>query len=221
MKKTITILLLTAVCITVFTSCSVGSGLVAELLEELGEEDVLVEPSVDHIIQTPPEPWVDQTAPIEVKTPWLTDFIITTVEGYNQGGQLRHYEELHANIPEAVSTIRIDGAVQELVINGWIGLAKADYVIFGYSIDGGEPVFSSTFQQDPEALLKDSLYKDGADYVSAFSILVPVGDITNTHQITVWYEGHPIGAESDYLVQREYFTFRLNRDPYNDDTACG
>jgi hypothetical protein len=41
MKKTITILLLTAICITVFTSCDFGNGLVAELFGEMNGQHVL------------------------------------------------------------------------------------------------------------------------------------------------------------------------------------
>ena len=47
MKKTITMFLLTALCLTVLTSCDLGNGLVAELLEGLHQVNVDVDPVVD------------------------------------------------------------------------------------------------------------------------------------------------------------------------------
>ncbi|MBQ2807026.1 MAG: hypothetical protein IJF08_08250 [Clostridia bacterium] len=76
MKKTITMLLLTALCITVLTSCDVGNGLVAELIGDLKEQGnhVIVEPSVgleesEIVAIDPIEPWgtveVETTPPVE------------------------------------------------------------------------------------------------------------------------------------------------------------
>lgn len=48
MKKTITILLLTALCMTVLTSCDLGNGLIAELFGEMNGQDVLEEPPVQN-----------------------------------------------------------------------------------------------------------------------------------------------------------------------------
>ncbi len=76
MKKTITMLLLTVLCMTVLTSCDVGNGLVAELIGDLKEmgNQVIVEPSVgleesDIVAINPIEPWgtveVETTPPVE------------------------------------------------------------------------------------------------------------------------------------------------------------
>ena len=95
MKKLITMLLLTALCMTVLTSCDLGNGLVAELFGDLNHEDVLVEDVIlDDIIMTPPEQWgtvepdidwedytYDVTVDIGVAYPdALADFAIHTIE---------------------------------------------------------------------------------------------------------------------------------------------
>ena len=73
MKKIITMLLFTALCLTVLTSCDLGNGLVAELFGDLNREDVLVEDVIlDDVIMTPPEQW----GTVEVETvPTETDMI--------------------------------------------------------------------------------------------------------------------------------------------------
>ena len=95
MKKLITMLLLTALCLTVLTSCDLGNGLVAELFGDLNREDVLVEDVIlDDVILLPPEQWgtvepdidwedytYDVTVDIGVAYPdALADFAIHTIE---------------------------------------------------------------------------------------------------------------------------------------------
>lgn len=104
MKKTIILLLLTALCMTVLTSCDLGNGLVAELFEnnqhqgdhgvELvpgGEEigidtDIMIDidPPVEDIMTTPPyeiETWEDWTYDIAIDPVPDTDalFVINTI----------------------------------------------------------------------------------------------------------------------------------------------
>ena len=103
MKKTIAMLLLTALCMTVLTSCDLGNGLVAELFGDLNQEDVIVEDVIlDDVIFLPPEQWgtveVETTPSVEIET-WeetiqeywsedigvaypdvLADFVIHTIE---------------------------------------------------------------------------------------------------------------------------------------------
>ena len=98
MKKTIAMLLLTALCMTVLTSCDLGNGLVAELFGDLNHEDVVVEDVIlDDVIFLPPEQWgtvepdidwedyedytYDVTVDIGVAYPdVLADFAIHTIE---------------------------------------------------------------------------------------------------------------------------------------------
>lgn len=63
MKKTITMLILTALCMTVLTSCDMGNGLVAELIGDLKEmgNQVIVEPSVGL-----DDPLIEESAEIEI-----------------------------------------------------------------------------------------------------------------------------------------------------------
>ena len=89
MKKTITILLLTALCMTVFTSCDVGNGLVAELFEGIRNEYDYgyVEPPVDvyeseYVAIDPIEPWgtveIQTTPPYEIETEYGTAWNTTS-----------------------------------------------------------------------------------------------------------------------------------------------
>lgn len=81
MKKSITILLLTALCMTVFASCDLGNGLVAELLGEIkdapiGEQiyptDEYIEVETDILIDIepvePPVVEIETTPPYEIGT---------------------------------------------------------------------------------------------------------------------------------------------------------
>ena len=102
MKKTITILLLTAICITVFTSCDLGNGLVAELLGGIRNEYDYgyVEPPVDvyeseYVAIDPIEPWgtveietlppmPETTEEYTVEEYWSEDVIIEPIEPLRQ-----------------------------------------------------------------------------------------------------------------------------------------
>lgn len=69
MKKTLAMLLLSALCMTVLTSCDLGNGLVAELFGELNQEDILVEDA----ILVDPEQWGTvevETVPTETDMNW-------------------------------------------------------------------------------------------------------------------------------------------------------
>ena len=83
MKKTITILLLTAICITVFTSCDLGNGLVAELLGDIkdapvGEhiyptdEYIPIETDIIMDIEPMPPVEIETTPPYEIMTEGYT-----------------------------------------------------------------------------------------------------------------------------------------------------
>ena len=68
MKKTITILLLTALCMTVLTSCDVGNGLVAELMGGINRADEHLYPIEDCIEETE-QLWGTEIPPIEPMPP--------------------------------------------------------------------------------------------------------------------------------------------------------
>ena len=69
MKKILIMFLLTALCLTVLTSCDLGNGLVAELFGELNQEDILAEDA----ILVDPEQWGTvevETVPTETDMNW-------------------------------------------------------------------------------------------------------------------------------------------------------
>ena len=68
MKKTITILLLTALCMTLFTSCDIGNGLVAELLGGGNRADEHLYP-IDDCIEETEQLWETEISPIEPMPP--------------------------------------------------------------------------------------------------------------------------------------------------------
>ena len=93
MKKTIAILLLTALCMTVLSSCDLGNGLVAELFGEMNE-DVLVDPDeeywgdyaeieIDPVLTDMDDVWTptETTPPYEIDTAYDTtaDFSVDDV----------------------------------------------------------------------------------------------------------------------------------------------
>ena len=229
MKKTITILLLTALCMTVLTSCDLGNGLVAELFGNIRDdyeygyvappaEDVYesadVEIDWDTVVLEPPQ--------TEVRSPWVVDYMVNTIDEYGYNGKLRRTQELYSNLPENLELIKTDEGTRTLDINGWIGLADAQYVRFGYSINDNEPVFSEAFQRDPDPLLKEDLADRGADCINSFCINISTRELHHyNNTIRIWYEAYPVGAEQGECVQRELFYFVLEYSPYNDETACG
>ena len=75
MKKTIAILLLTALCMTVLTSCDLGNGLISELLGEIKDETVgeQIYPTDDYIaIETAP-PYEIMTEDYTIDEYWTED----------------------------------------------------------------------------------------------------------------------------------------------------
>ena len=229
MKKTIAMLLLTALCMTVLTSCDLGNGLVAELFGNIRDdyeygyvappaEDVYesadVEIDWDTVVLEPPQ--------TEVRSPWVVDYMVNTIDEYGYNGKLRRTQELYSNLPENLELIKTDEGTRTFDIYGWIGLADAQYVRFGYSINDNEPVFSEAFQRDPDLLLKEDLADRGADCINSFCINISTRELHHyNNTIRIWYEAYPVGAEQGECVQRELFYFVLEYSPYNDETACG
>ena len=115
MKKTIAMLLLTALCMTVLTSCDFGNGLVAELFGNIRDdyeygyvappaEDVYesadVEIDWDTVVLEPPQ--------TEVRSPWVVDYMVNTIDEYGYNGKLRRTQELYSNLPENLELIKTD-----------------------------------------------------------------------------------------------------------------
>ena len=202
MKKTIAMLLLTALCMTVLTSCDFGNGLVAELFGNIRDdyEYGYVAPPAEDVYESADvevnwETAVLETEPTAPRSPWVVDYMVNTIDEYGYNGKLRRTQELYSNLPENLELIKTDEGTRTLDINGWIGLADAQYVRLGYSINDNEPVFSEAFQRDPDPLLKENLADRGADCINSFCINISTRELhyyNNT--IRIWYEAYPAPA---------------------------
>ena len=86
MKKTIIMLLLTALCLTVLTSCDMGNGLVAELLgdfKDIGvQEDIY--PTVDYTYDIGYETEIVVEPDIEIETEIAVDIDIVPPDSYDE-----------------------------------------------------------------------------------------------------------------------------------------
>ncbi len=141
MKKTITILLLTALCMTVFASCDLGNGLVAELLGEINQEHVLVDPPLQN--------WEDEvtlsTSPVDIVPPmnpsidtfveettaeyWSEDE--TFVDEWTEQDTTEIYWETEVPpidpMPSLQGVLTMDGDLSDWHANGWINYWWAHY----------------------------------------------------------------------------------------------
>ena len=197
MKKTIAMLLLTALCMTVLTSCDLGNGLVAELFGDLNHEDVLVEDVIlDDVIMTPPEQWGTievETVPVEPDIDWedytydvtvdigvaypdaLADVVVRMVEcDYPTGTE--YMESVSGDVLGAEVVLRYN-----IVCVSFIGTATlyAGDCTVGYRI-GEECIFDENFwgygtDSEPE-------YRD-------LRIEIPAEQLTDGYnEITLIYE---------------------------------
>ena len=123
MKKTIVMLLLTALCLTVLTSCDFSGGLVAELFGNIRDdyeygyvappaEDVYesadVEIDWDTVVLEPPQ--------TEVRSPWVVGYMVNTIDEYGYNGKLRRTQELYSSLPENLEPIKTDEGTRTLDI---------------------------------------------------------------------------------------------------------
>ena len=155
MKKILIMFLLTALCLTVLTSCDLGNGLIAELFGDLNHEDALVEDVIlDDIIMTPPEQWgtvepdidwedytYDVTVDIGVAYPdVLADFVIHSIACDLPEGT-EYMETVNGNVLETEVGLRYD--VLSVSFIGTATLYAGDCTV-GYRI-GEECIFNESF----------------------------------------------------------------------------
>ena len=232
MKKTITIFLLTALCMTVLTSCDIagglGNGLVSELLEHLVEGYERVDPPLDvdpdyNLVMTDveivtdiliEETWVEETWPVEtwpVDTEWDTvyDSIVET--------------EIETEIP--TEDIMIDPPMlypsDYLTLDGdlsdWNGTFCTPYYFDEYSLDPWvgyveDKGFTVHTTADPEFVYfafdvydPDLLYSDDGLYNGdAFQIQIDLNG---------WC------AETEYFERAIFYSFGLQEDETVDITV--
>ena len=208
MKKTITMFLLTALCLTVLTSCDLGNGLVAELLEGLHQVNVDVDPVVD-VWETDIGAIPIETSPIET-TPVVEIPVVSVVgsntyhvsKNYPNGSNSGNYA---TDLSELSYALLLDGHIVYLEVGGTIGFVGTDSAEFGYSINGEQPIWVEDWQRDPNADLKEEYASLGAEYVTGYMIRIDMDDLPDDayYTITLWYR---VGD-----TQGEFCTFEARK----------
>ena len=192
MKKTIAILLLTALCMTVFTSCDFGNGLVTELFGELNHGNVDIDSVVD-VLETDVGAIPIETSPIET-TP-VTEIPVVSVVGSNTYHVSKNYPNgsnsgNYANdLSEESGALWLDGHIVYLEVGGTIGFVGTNSAEFGYSINGEQPIWVEDWQRDPDADLKEEYTSLGAEYVTGYMIRIDMDDLPDdaNYTIALWY----------------------------------
>ena len=192
MKKTITMFLLTALCLTVLTSCDFSGGLVGDLLEGLVQENVNVDPVVD-VLETDVDVMPIETSPIET-TP-VTEVPVVSVVGSKTYHVSKNYPNgsnsgnSATDLSELSYALLLDGHIVYLEVGGTIGLVGTDSAEFGYSLNGEQPIWVEDWQRDPNADLKEEYASLGAEYVTGYMIRIDMDDLPDDayYTITLWY----------------------------------
>ena len=209
MKKTITILLLTALCMTVFTSCDFGNGLVTELFGELNHGNVDIDSVVD-VLETGVGAIPIETSPIET-TP-VVEIPVVSVVGSNTCHVSKNYPNgsnsgNYANdLSEESGALWLDGHIVYLEVGGTIGLVGTDSAEFGYSLNGEQPIWVEDWQRDPNADLKEEYASLGAEYVTGYMIRIDMDDLPDdaNYTITLWYRVGDTKGEFCTFEARKY-----------------
>ena len=220
MKKTITLLLLTALCMTVFTSCDTRGGLVAELFggtdradEHLYPIEDCIEEPIDPIppveIQTtqnsyvttevsttePPETGCDcgQCDPDAPDEPRPTHrFSIYTLVAVVNGEQIVGRYFTSENSHEWNGQADVDDSISALIVRGaW--RCPETKAILGYSIDGGDVVYDESFitRQLTEWTI------NGTAYINYCDIVIPVSELSvGSHTVTCYAHVSDMQGES-------------------------
>ena len=247
MKKTITMLLLTALCVTAFASCDLGNGLVAELFGNIGGEYEyeLIEPSEDIIVNYPDAYWgtvevETQTTPsYEIDTEydtieeyWSEDITwdvaieIEPVESpvqvmycvtqriecqYVSGDEVFREIYLENEQPWVdPHDITVEAGPDSLIVSGYVALTGTNYAIFGYSINEEGPYYAADYQRDPDPVVKEIYFEQGADYVNGYSVKIPLAALpAGRYEIMIWYANYNNEAELATNVEDSIAVFTL------------
>ena len=228
MKKILIMFLLTALCLTVLTSCDLGNGLVAELFGDLNHEDVLVEDVIlDDVILLPPEQWGTvevETVPVEPDIDWedytydvtvdigvaypdvLADFVIHSIACDLPEGT-EYMETVNGNVLETEVGLRYD--VLSVSFVGTATLYAGDCAV-GYRI-GEECIFDESFwgygtDSEPEYrdLRIEIPAEQLADGYNEITLIYEMGGVIYEIGSVVVYKAVPITeTEFEYPVDPE------------------
>lgn len=206
MKKNITMFLLTALCLTVFTSCDLGNGLVAELLGDIKDVPVgeHIYPTDEYIpIETdiimdidPVEPPVEieTTPPYEIETweDWTYDVTVDIGIAYPDVQADFKIRSVECNYPdgtEFMETVGGDIFGAEVVLRpeimsvGFVGTA----VLYDGSCTLG-------YRIDEEYIFDDSFWGVGTDSEPEYrelKIEIPADQLTDGYnEVTLIYESY-------------------------------
>ncbi len=239
MKKTITILLLTALCVTVFTSCDLGNGLVAELLGKIDRADEHLYPPEDCIeepidpippveIQTtqnsyvttevsttePPETGCDcgQCDPDAPDEPRPTHrFSIYTLVAVVNGEQIVGRYFTSENSHEWNGQADVDDSISALIVRGcWRCPEKG--AILGYSIDGGEILYDESFVTRSHG----EWTINGTAALNYCDIVIPVSELApGSHTVTCY--ARATNEQGEYTMQM--IEFVVNRQDTTSESS--
>ena len=217
MKKTITILLLTALCMTVLTSCDLGNGLVAELLGDIkdapvGEHiyptdeyipietdiimDIPIEPPVEEIQTTPPYEIVTEeyTGPYTTGEDWTYDVTVDIDIAYpdvQADFKIRSVECNYPGVTEFMESVGGDVLGAEVVLRPEI--MSVGFVGTAVLYDGS---CTLGYRVDEECIFDDSFWGVGTDSEPEYrelKIEIPADQLTDGYnEVTLLFEfyGH-------------------------------
>ena len=179
MKKTIAILLLTALCMTVLTSCDLGNGLISELFgnrhDVIEDHDAVYQPTVRH--ETPKLMQMGYLSITLLTAEGLEKEIASaeTLRGWDGRLELEEY-------PDAV-----------LIITGYACYNLSDKVNYRYlanmwSMSGGMEKYQ------PDEIELKAIGDVNADYVHGFYVKLPLSDLEKGSN-QVWLYGDSVYGE--------------------------
>ena len=231
MKKTITMLLLTALCMTVFTSCDTSGGLVAELFGGINRVDEHLYPPED-CIEEPIEP----IPPVEIETTpnYGVTTEVSTTEPPETGcdcGQCdldapdehrpTHKFSIYALVAVVNGEEIVDRYVTSDTRESWNGQADVDDsisalivrgcwrcpekgAILGYSINDGEILYDESFviRAHGEWTI------NGTAALNYCDIVIPVSELAvGSHTVTCY--ARATNEQGEYTMQM--IEFVINR----------
>ena len=213
MKKLITMLLLTALCMTVLTSCDLGNGLVAELLGDIkdvpvGEHiyptdeyipietdiimDIPIEPPVEEIQTTPPYEIVTEeyTGPYTTGEDWTYDVTVDIDIAYPDVQADFKIRSVECNYPdgtEFMETVGGDILGAEVVLRPEI--MSVGFVGTAVLYDGS---CTLGYRVDEECIFDDSFWGVGTDSEPEYrelKIEIPADQLTDGYnEVTLLFE---------------------------------
>ena len=204
MKKTIMILLLTALCMTVLTSCDFGNGLVTELFGGLNQGNADVDPVVD-ILET-----VVDMDPVDQATEIEPGYAEVVGQGFLSVSRQYSWSEYAAQLLSEQRLENWDGKLKitdagsaTLTIVGYVaynGSDEVEYFCNVYAWYGDDAMTKLEVQKiTPDQDMLDKIGEIQAEHLDVFLFSIPYDAIEDRVEITVL----GVGARSSAVVFRQ------------------